>query len=294
MKIALFSAYDTPVTVDYAHQIIEYLKDQGHEFVIDQRLKPHLTPDQQEGYHFFNSKHPLQSELNCVFSVGGDGTLLRSIPFVGDSGVPILGINTGTLGFLTSLQKESLTDGLNDFFEGRYRIIHRSLLKIETEPGIEGITEFAYALNEMVVYRKNTTSMLNIETKINGEKLTTYWADGLIISTATGSTGYSLSSGGPVLTPQSKNFVLNPIAPHNITMRPLIVPDDSTIELEVQGRAKNHLLTLDARLVNIQNGHKIFVKKAPFEIQTIELQNTHFFSTLRNKLFWGLDTRNTQ
>ena len=294
MKIALFSAYDTPVTVAYAHQIIEYLSVHGHSFIIDKRLKPHLKPELQERYQFFNSKKQLDFELDCVFSVGGDGTLLRSIPFVGQSGVAILGINTGTLGFLTSLQKESLTDGLDDFFAGRYRTIKRSLLKIATEPAIDGIVEFPFALNELVVYRKNTTSMLNIETHINGEKLTTYWADGLIISTPTGSTGYSLSSGGPVLTPQSKNFVLNPIAPHNITMRPLIVPDDNRIQLEVQGRAKNHLLTLDSRLVNIQNGHKIFVEKAAFEVETIELQNTHFFSTLRNKLFWGLDTRNVQ
>ncbi|MGC6479276.1 MAG: NAD kinase [Flavobacteriaceae bacterium] len=294
MNIALFSSYDTPVTVDYVHQIINYLTAKEHSFFIDQGLKSHFSSEQQEEYSFFNSKVRLDFPLDCVFSIGGDGTLLRSIPFVGDYGVPILGINTGTLGFLTSLQKESLSDGLNDFFEGRYSIVQRSLLKIVTDPPIEGIDEFPYALNEMVVYRKNTTSMLNIETEINGEKLTTYWADGLIIATATGSTGYSLSSGGPVLTPQSKNFVLNPIAPHNITMRPLIVPDDSRIALEVQGRAKNHLLTLDSRLVNVQNGHRIYIEKAPFEIQTVELQNTHFFATLRNKLFWGLDTRNAQ
>ena len=211
-----------------------------------------------------------------------------------DTKVPILGINTGQLGFLTSVNKESLIKGLDMFFMKKYTLIKRTLLELKTSPEISDIVFFPYALNEVTINRKNSTSMLSIKTTIDQKLLTTYWSDGLIISTSTGSTGYSLSSGGPIISPEANAFVLNPIAPHNIGMRPLIVPDKSNIGIHVTGRSKKHLILLDNRRFTIQNSSSISISKAPFFIKTIQLEGNDFFMTLRDKLFWGLDKRNRQ
>ena len=229
-----------------------------------------------------------------MFSVGGDGTLLRSITIVKNTEIPILGINTGNLGFLTSLQKEYLKNGLKLFFDKKYTLVNRSLLNVKTKNKIDSLNEFNYALNEVSINRKDTTSMLSIETSINDRSLTTYWADGLIISTPTGSTGYSLSSGGPILSPNTKTWVLNPIAPHNINVRPLIISDSSNIKISVKGKGENFLLSLDSRIFTLKNGNEIFLKKASFNVKTVELKGDFFFKTLREKLFWGKDQRNTQ
>jgi NAD+ kinase len=168
------------------------------------------------------------------------------------------------------------------------------LLSVRTKKPIALLDESGIALNEVSVNRKNTTSMLSIHTELDGKPLTTYWSDGLIISTPTGSTGYSLSSGGPIVSPNSQCLILNPIAPHNINMRPLIVPDNTEIKISVQGRSKNHLLSLDSRILTLENGNDIFLKKAPYVVQTVQLEGSDFFTTLREKLFWGQDKRNTQ
>ena len=201
-----------------------------------------------------------------------------------DTKVPILGINTGQLGFLTSVNKESLIKGLDMFFMKKYTLIKRTLLELKTSPEISDIVFFPYALNEVTINRKNSTSMLSIKTTIDQKLLTTYWSDGLIISTSTGSTGYSLSSGGPIISPEANAFVLNPIAPHNIGMRPLIVPDKSNIGIHVTGRSKKHLISLDNRRFTIQNSSSISISKAPFFIKTIQLEGNDFFMTLRDKL----------
>lgn len=293
MNIAIYCAFDTPATIEYAKATIAYLKKEGHHLSLDKRLINYLT-EKPKTLDVFNPEATIDSKIDFLFSIGGDGTLLRSITFVKDSQIPILGINTGRLGFLTSLQKESLNEGLNKFFRKKYKLVQRSLLSLQLSSSVDSIQEFPYALNEVTINRKNTTSMLNIETQIDGEYLTSYWADGLIIATPTGSTGYSLSSGGPILTPQTKVFVLNPIAPHNINVRPLIVPQEAVIKLEVDGRGNNHLLSLDSRIVTVNNGTTIELKKAPFSIFTVELEGDNYFKTLRDKLFWGYDTRNRQ
>jgi NAD+ kinase len=218
--------------------------------------------------------------------------MLQAIISVKDSNVPSLGINTGRLGFLTSLQKESLNIGLKQLWENKYTLIDRNLLEVKLPNSNDVIDSFPYALNEITVSRKNTASLISIDTRLNSEPLTTYWADGLIISTPTGSTGYSLSSGGPVMSPQTCSFVLTPIAPHNLNIRPLIVPNSTVIELKVTGRGQDHLLTLDSRIISLNQETKIIVKKAPFSIATVELNDNTFFKTLQDKLFWGLDTRN--
>lgn len=293
MNIAIFCAFDTPATIEFAKATIAYLENKGHHLTLDQRLSTHL-PEKAKAYDAFDAHTTIDNKNDYLFSIGGDGTLLRSITFVKDTEIPILGINTGRLGFLTSLQKESLNEALDKFFAEKYKLVKRALLAVElSSPSVE-IEKFGYALNEISINRKNTTAMLSIATQIDKEYLTTYWADGLIISTPTGSTGYSLSSGGPILTPETEGIVLNPIAPHNLNIRPLVVPDKAEIEISVDGRGEDHLLSLDSRIFTLENGTLISIKKAPFSVFTVELDGDNYFKTLRDKLFWGYDARNRQ
>lgn len=293
MKISIFCAFDTPATIKYALATVSYLQKKGHKLNLDNRLIKLISSPID--HTPFEASGTIEPDVDFLFSIGGDGTLLRSIPYVKDSRIPILGINTGRLGFLTSLQKESLNEALDELFDKQFKLVERSLLSVTLSSANHILSSsFACALNEISINRKNTTSMLSIETKINEEYLTTYWADGLIIATSTGSTGYSLSSGGPILTPETKGIVLNPIAPHNLNIRPLVVPDKASIKISVDGRGEGHLMSLDSRIFTVENGTLITIKKASFPVFTVELIGNNYFKTLRNKLFWGLDTRNRQ
>ena len=293
MRIAIFSAFTNSETINTIKEIITISEKLNHEIIIIESLKKDLESI-KHNCKFFKKNEISNFNLDFLFSVGGDGTLLRSITIVKNTEIPILGINTGNLGFLTSLQKEYLKKGLKLFFDKKYTLVNRSLLNVKTKNKIDSLNEFNYALNEVSINRKDTTSMLSIETSINDQSLTTYWADGLIISTPTGSTGYSLSSGGPILSPNTKTWVLNPIAPHNINVRPLIISDSSNIKISVKGKGENFLLSLDSRIFTLKNGNEIFLKKASFNVNTVELKGDFFFKTLREKLFWGKDQRNTQ
>lgn len=293
MNIALYSAFFSEETLQYAKATVTYLKSHGHQFTLVQRFRKHLGTE-ASNYSYFDEENKLGANVDFLFSIGGDGTILRAITLVQDSKIPILGINTGRLGFLTSLHRDALTEGLDLFFDKKFTFISRSLLQVRTKDSISILEESGIALNEVSVNRKNTTSMLSIRSELNGKPLTTYWSDGLIISTPTGSTGYSLSSGGPIVSPTAQCWILNPIAPHNINMRPLIVPDNTEIKISVEGRSKYHLLSLDSRIVTLENGNDIYIKKAPFAVRTVQLNGSDFFSTLREKLFWGQDRRNTQ
>ncbi len=288
MKVGIFKiSSKSDSLTEYENAVIEYLDKYNHEIFIDIKLFKNLS--------FKKHTQLLDiTKIDVLFTIGGDGTLLRAIPLVKDSNVPVLGINTGQLGFLTSVNKESLIKGLDMFFNKKYILIKRTIIELKTLPEIFEITSFPYALNEIAINSKNSTSMLSIKTIINQKLLTTYWSDGLIISTPTGSTGYSLSSGGPIISPDANVFVLNPIAPHNISIRPLIVPVVSEIEIHVTGRSIKHLISLDNRRVPIKNGSSISISKASFCIKTIQLDGDDFFMTLRDKLFWGLDKRNRQ
>ena len=293
MKIAIFCAFDTPETIEYALATVSYLEKKGHKLDLDNRLIEYIS--RPINHSQFEASGTINSNIDFLFSIGGDGTLLRSIPFVKDSKIPILGINTGRLGFLTSLQKETLNEALDEFFDEKFKLVERSLLSVALSNTDHALNNsFSFALNEISINRMNTTSMLSIQTKINEEYLTTYWADGLIIATSTGSTGYSLSSNGPILTPETKGIILNPIAPHNLNIRPLIVPDEVAINISVDGRGDGHLMSLDSRLFRVENGSSITIKKAAFPVFTVELNGDNYFKTLRNKLFWGQDTRNRQ
>jgi NAD+ kinase len=227
-----------------------------------------------------------------LISIGGDGTILRAATLVRDSGVPILGINAGRLGFLATVQKENIPEFMQFIIDKKYSISKRTLLNLTCSPDNEAIQDINFALNEISVSRKDTTSMITIETYLNNEYLNSYWADGLIIATPTGSTGYSMSCGGPILTPNARSVVITPIAPHNLNARPLVVTDETEIRLKVSGRDDHYLVSLDSRIISVKNETILFIKKSPFEINMVEIPNETFLKTLRTKLFWGEDRRN--
>jgi NAD+ kinase len=233
----------------------------------------------------------LDDSFDLMISVGGDGTILRAITHVKDLDIPIVGINTGRLGFLATIKRDDIIGALDQIFEGKYRISKRSVLSVTTNQK-ESNFELDFALNEVTVSRKNTTSMISIETWLDDEYLTSYWADGLIISTPTGSTGYSMSCGGPVIMPESDSLVLTPIAPHNLNARPLVISAGREIRLKVSGREDEYLVSLDSRINSLENSIGITIKKAPYSIHMIELEDVTFIETLRKKLLWGADQRN--
>lgn len=239
-----------------------------------------------------NTFDHLDSSYDLLISIGGDGTILRAITFVKDLNIPIIGINTGRLGFLATIQNENIAHAIDAIMEKRYKISERNLLSISTNPEHEEFKILDFALNEIAVSRKNTTSMITVETRLNGEYLTSYWSDGLIVSTPTGSTGYSLSCGGPVITPDTNSFVITPIAPHNLSARPLVITDSTEIQLKVSGREDNYLVSLDSRIATLSNDTIVTIKKSPFKIKMIELLDESFLDTLRKKLLWGEDKRN--
>ncbi|MCC1483784.1 NAD kinase [Winogradskyella immobilis] len=234
----------------------------------------------------------LDDSFDLLISIGGDGTILRAITYVRELNIPIVGINTGRLGFLATIQTSEIETALKKIINGSYKVSERSLLSVETDPENQSIIETNFALNEVTVSRKNTTSMITVETHLNNEYLTSYWADGLILSTPTGSTGYSLSCGGPVIMPEASNFAITPIAPHNLNARPLVIPDDTEILLKVQGREDQFLLSLDSRIITLPNTATVIIKKALFTIKMVELIDESFIDTLRKKLLWGEDRRN--
>lgn len=234
----------------------------------------------------FNKTESL-SGLDLLITIGGDGTILKAMTFVKETQTPILGINTGRLGFLTTVQKDTLFNLSDCIVNNQYNIIDRSLIKIHT-PSIK----LPYALNEMTLGRKNSASLITIKTYLDAEFLASYWADGLIISTPTGSTGYSLSCGGPVITPNVKSFVITPIAPHNLSARPLVIPDETEIKLIAESREDKHLITLDSRVVSMDTRTPIIIKKAPFMAKLAVIENESFLKTLRKKLLWAKDERN--
>ena len=234
----------------------------------------------------------LDNTYDLLISIGGDGTILRAITYVRDLDIAIVGINTGRLGFLATVQTDEIASALAEIFNGDYKISERTLLSVDTEPKHKDIEDTHFALNEIAISRKNTTSMITVETHLNDEYLTSYWADGLILSTPTGSTGYSLSCGGPVITPDANNFALTPIAPHNLSARPLIIPDSTTVSFKIDGREDQFLMSLDSRIVTLPNTTIVTVKKAKFVIKMVELLDETFLDTLRKKLLWGEDRRN--
>ncbi|WP_298237538.1 NAD kinase [uncultured Algibacter sp.] len=294
MKVAVFGRFYNETTSSSVITLFNSLVKKDVEAYIETHFYDLIKAQNSnlDDYTAFKTFDVLDTSFDLLVSVGGDGTILRAITFVKDMGIPIIGINTGRLGFLATIQVDSIEKAIQDIIDGNYKISERSLLEIETSPENDEIKSLNFALNEIAVSRKNTTSMITVETHLDGEYLTSYWSDGLIVSTATGSTGYSLSCGGPVITPDTNSFVLTPIAPHNLSARPLVIPDSTEIHLKVDGREENHLVSLDSRIATLDNGTLIKIKKATFKIKMIDLLNESFLSTLRKKLLWGEDKRN--
>jgi len=293
MKVAIFGQYYQNDTRPIIKDIFVFFNRNNVEMVIEENFLKILYEEKivEKQYKTFSSHTDLDNSFAIVISIGGDGTILRAATYVRDSGIPILGVNAGRLGFLAKVQKESIESFLQIVLEKKYSITERTLLSMECSPALAQMS-VDFAMNEVAVSRKDTTSMITIETFLNGEYLNSYWADGLIIATPTGSTGYSLSCGGPILTPDVKALVITPIAPHNLNARPLVIPDDTEITLKVSGREEQYLVSLDSRITSVNNNSVLKIKKTPFRINMVEIPEETFFKTLRNKLLWGEDKRN--
>ena len=237
----------------------------------------------------FTGHEDLPEGLDFLFSLGGDGTFLETVNLVRDSGVPVLGVNIGRLGFLSYISQENMDESLESVFSGKFDIEERMLLHVEV-PGVD-LEKRAMALNEVRIY-KTSGSLITIHVKINDEFLSSYWADGLILSTPTGSTAYNLSVGGPIVVPESNSLVLSPIAPHNLTVRPLVLPDTAKLQLSVATRDPQFQLALDSRTIDLDVDSTVTIRKAGYSLKMIRIENISFYSTLRNKLMWGADKRN--
>ena len=290
MKIALYGQTSGPDIAEPVEALLDEFRKDGATFAIESEFARGLGFKADTAR--FTQEEGLDTSFDLLVSFGGDGTILRAITFIRDRGIPIVGVNTGRLGFLSTCQKENVREMVRDFKAGKYHLVERSLVTAGLDGMPPGGDELNFALNEVTVSRKDTTSMITVETYLNGEYLTSYWADGLIIATPTGSTGYSLSCGGPVMMPTARSLVITPIAPHNLNARPLVISDDTEIKLRVSGREAQHLLSLDSRITPLDNETEIWVRKADFTIKMVEFTSESFLKTIRNKLLWGEDRRN--
>lgn len=293
MKVAIFGQAFYPDSSKYLNQIISVFQKRNINFLFEKQyldliLKNHYL-DKTNGFKTFET---IDSSFDLFFSLGGDGTILSSVKFVKGVDIPIVGINTGRLGFLATIHKDEVSSSINDILNGDYSISERTLLEVSSTDENFNAQQFNYALNEVTISRKDTTSMISIDTWIDDEHIGAYWSDGLIVSTPTGSTGYSLSCGGPIITPQTKSFVLSPIAPHNLSARPLVVPDKTKVKLKISGRENNFLISMDSRINTLSQEHDILIKKADFSIKLVSHKDNSFLKTLRSKLLWGKDQRN--
>ncbi|MCG8582389.1 MAG: NAD kinase [Bacteroidales bacterium] len=292
MRIAVFGKQFGEVFYNACKSLFQILKENNVDVVIykpfyqflltNVKMKPEVTG-------FFMS-HDEITDVDLVFSIGGDGTFLEAVTYVRDKDIPIVGINSGRLGFLADISQGEMKIAIEEVIEGNYTTRQIDLLEIET--GDNHFGKYNFALNELAISKRDSSAMIIVHTYVNDEFLNSFWSDGLIISTTTGSTAYSLSVGGPILHPSSKSFVITPIAPHNLNVRPIVVPNDVEVTLKVEGRDSKFLASLDSRSKVLENTVHLKVKKAKFSIRVIELRGHSFFKTLRNKLMWGVDKRN--
>ncbi|MDQ0105735.1 NAD+ kinase [Chitinophaga terrae (ex Kim and Jung 2007)] len=292
MQVALYSRGFITEDIANIRLLLEELRRAEIEAVIYEpfyrTLQEHVFFEHQPV--LFSSSEQLSENIDFLMSLGGDGTLLDTVCYVRDSNIPVIGINFGRLGFLASIGKEEIHALVQALQNRTYVVDRRALLHLDANIPLFG--EVPYALNEFTIHKKDSSAMVKIHTYLNGEFLNTYWADGLIVATPTGSTGYSLSCGGPIVFPEAGNFIITPVAPHNLNVRPIIVPDDNIISFEVEGRSEQFLCTLDSRMETIDSTVQIAVKKEVFSINLLRLDDSNFLHTIRNKLLWGIDARN--
>jgi NAD+ kinase len=291
MRIAIHGKEFNRETVPFIQELFSVLSKHQVDLRVSARFSKYLTKSTFKAFKYkvFEPNNTLKG-IDYFISVGGDGTLLESVTYIGKSDIPVLGINTGRLGFLATISKEDIVDAIEKLIEGKYTLDSRSLLQLHSNKKIFGKQNFA--LNDFSIVKTDSSSMITIHTYMNGAFLNSYWADGIILATPTGSTGYSLSCGGPLIFPQAQNFVMTPVSPHNLTVRPIILPDSAEITFQVEGRSKKFLVALDSRVASVDASVKLTVKKAAFQIRLIQIEGHHYFKTLRQKLNWGLDVRN--
>jgi NAD+ kinase len=292
MVIALFGRTLPREEFRYVKQLVDQLAARKVGIIV---YRPFYEQTRQHGIYptdisLFETHEELRGHASFLISVGGDGSMLDAMMLVRDSGIPIMGINVGRMGFLSSISREEIYPALDGLIKGEYELDTRTLVKLSRPADLFG--EVNYGLNDLTVTRKDSTSLVVLHVYIDDLFLNTYWADGLIVATPTGSTAYSLSSGGPILMPGSRNFVITPIAPHNLTVRPFVIPDRSKIRILVEGRANQYMVSLDSRVAVIHSHFELVIEKAGFEMNLVKLQGKEFFATIREKLKWGLDLRN--
>lgn len=291
MHCAIFGHRLEPEFVPAVGRFIQQLGDAGCTFRVHQKFMPFIDKLQYiKGRSQVFSSHVDLLPCDMVFSIGGDGTLLDSIPLVRDSGVPVLGINTGRLGFLSNISTNEVDEAARFVAERRYKLDPRTLIQVNK--GKAGFSDFNFALNEVTLHKKDSAGMINADVFWDGVYMNSYWADGLIVSTPTGSTAYSLSCGGPIVMPGTSSFVVTPIAPHNLNMRPAVIPDSGKITLTPSGRDESAWLTLDSKSYEVMMGQEIILEKADFKVNLIDLDYQTYFGTIRNKMMWGRDSRN--
>jgi NAD+ kinase len=292
MRIAVHGKEFNRQLAPFVLRVFEILQDAEVELFVSSKFVHHLKSHPFKNIRFlvYEPGQAILERMKLFLSIGGDGTLLETVTHIGRLETPVLGINTGRLGFLATISKEDTERALTQLLSGNFALDKRALLKLETNSSQFGPLNFA--LNDFTVVKKDTSSMITIHTFIDGEFLNSYWADGIIVATPTGSTGYSLSCGGPLIFPRSGNFVITPVSPHNLTVRPIIVSDSAEITFEIEGRSKRFLVSLDSRISSVDSTVKLKVAKADFQVNLIQLEGQHYFKTLRQKLNWGLDVRN--
>ena len=287
MKFAIYTKLDPQENNDHIFSVLKSLQKHNIDFDIDGDSFDLLLNGLNSKTNF-NRIKKLTKEYDYVVSIGGDGTILRSADEIGKLSIPIIGLNKGRLGFLANSPVEVFDFLIDKIQASKFKISERSIIQVEFEGNIKS------ALNEISVSRKNTTSLITIDTKLDNQYLNTYWADGLIISTPTGSTGYSLSCGGPIIMPDSKNFVLTPIAPHNLNARPLVISDEKKIEISINGRESEYFVSADSKIFSVSIDSKLNISKAPHVLKMIEFEDDSYINTLREKLMWGKDRRTEQ
>lgn len=292
MKLALFGKNISKEYLPYMIQLMDKLKEYNCELKV---YKPFLEDFRKMSSAEYNcspflTHDDLIGNTDMLFSIGGDGTLLDTVSFVRDSGIPVLGINLGRLGFLSSISRDDIIPAVEMVMNGEYTLDQRTLMQLKTREGL--FDDFNFALNDLTVSRKNSTSLIVVHVYVDDIFLNSYWADGLIVATPTGSTAYSLSSGGPIISPGSENFVITPIAPHNLTIRPIVISDKSKIRIRVEGRDKNFFVSLDSKTDVIESSDELQICRADFKFNLVKIEHKDFYTTIRDKLKWGLDARN--
>ncbi len=292
MKIALYGRQFNDSVWPYVHEVFTQLIKHNAEIYIYKDLDDflHGKIDIPCQYQTFTKQTHLEGLIDIVLTLGGDGTLLDTLAFIRDSGIPVIGINFGRLGFLASINKTDIAIAIDDVINNKFTLDSRVLLTIESDSQLFDGENFA--LNDITFHKRDDSAMITIHTYLNNELLNSYWGDGIIVSTPTGSTAYSLSCGGPIILPQSGNMVVTPVAPHNLNVRPIVFSDDNVLSFEVECRSGNYLVSCDSRTFVIDSDMKFNIRKASFELNLVRLHNESYLSTLRNKLMWGIDARN--